>query len=361
MIDKTRLEMISRSSKDAVLNETVQHLSRVGTDLQTIVMKMRMIPLETVFNRFPRMVRDLAKTLEKKVDFVVLGAETELDRILVEDLADPLVHLLRNSLDHGLETPGERTKLGKNEVGKVQLFAYQAGNHVYIEIEDDGHGIDRDRVLQKAISQGLVPESKASDLTDVQVFDLLFESGFSTAQAVTDISGRGVGLDAAKNIIVGLGGDLYVESTLGKGSKFTIQLPLTLSIMDAMLVKVGEETYAIPLNSILQIERLSEKAVQNVHGKPMVPYRDRVIPLVDLRRKLGIEEPYPDNKNLLLAVMNKGEKWFGVRIDSVLGQQEIVLKSLGKYLQGTVDVVSGSTILGDGEVALILDPNAITR
>lgn len=361
VIDKTRLEMISRSSKDTVLNETVQHLSRVGTDLQAIVMKMRMIPLETVFNRFPRMVRDLAKNLDKKVNFVVLGAETELDRILVEDLADPLVHILRNSLDHGLEKPQERSKLGKDEVGKVQLFAYQAGNHVYIEIEDDGRGIDRAKVLQKAISQGMLSQAKANDLTDTQVFDLLFASGFSTAQTVTDISGRGVGLDAAKNTIVGLGGNVFVESTLGKGTKFTIELPLTLSIMDAMLIKVAQETYAIPLNSILQIERLPMDVIQSVHGKPMVPYRSRVIPLIDLRHKLAIAEGYPTSEQLLVAIVNKGDKWYAARIDSVLGQQEIVLKSLGKYLQGAVDVVSGSTILGDGQVALILDPNSITR
>lgn len=359
VIDKTRLEMISRQSTDSILGETVQHLSRVGTDLQGIVMKIRMVAIESVFNRFPRMVRDLAKTLGKQVDFTIFGEETELDRTIIEDIGDPLVHILRNSVDHGLEMPEERRKAGKNEAGKVRMAAYQAGNHVFIEIEDDGRGIDPKRILQKAIQQGLIQTSQANGLTDSQIFKFLFESGFSTAETVTDISGRGVGLDAAKSKILGLGGDLMVESEMGRGTKFTVQLPLTLSIMDAMLVQVGAETFAIPLNSIVKIERVNKSAILHVQGKPVMEYEDRVVPLLYTRERFSISGAKVDRAAEYVVVMKKGDKLVALVIDRVVGRQEIVLKSLGKYLEGSVSGISGATILGDGQVSMIVDPNAL--
>ncbi len=360
VIDKTRVELLAKQIDVPELSDTVQHLSRVGTDLQGIVMKMRMVSVATVFNRFPRMVRDLAKTLDKKVEFAVSGAETELDRTLVEEIADPLVHILRNALDHGMEHPAERVQAGKAETGTIHLTAYQAGNHVFIEVQDDGQGIDRTKVLTKAASNGLIDPLKADSMSDEQVFGLLFETGFSTAETVTDVSGRGVGLDAARAKIRELGGDILVESRLGQGSKFVLQLPLTLSIIEAMLIRIGKEPVAVPLNSVLQIEQMLPERVAFVQGKPTLDFRGRIIPLLDLRARFAVpgDDTKPSGK--LVAVFNKGDKLVGGVIDEVIGQREIVVKTLGKHF-GEIPGIAGATILGDGQVALILDPNALFR
>lgn len=360
VIDKTRLEQIAREINNTELIETVEHMSRVSTDLQSIVMTIRMVPVETVFNRFPRMVRDLAKELNKKVDFEILGAETELDRTVIDEIGDPLVHMLRNALDHGLETPEERIQAGKNEVGKLQLIAYHSGNHVFIEISEDGRGINRSKILQKAIERGLVDAARAESMTNEQVFDLLFRSGFSTAEKISDVSGRGVGLDVVKSKIESLGGRVIVNSVLGEGTKFIIQLPLTLSIIQAMLVQISEEKYAIPLTSIIETASLKQSEIKSVHGQTVMDFRGRVVPLVYLEEIFSIprEEPkQSDEENVV--IVRKGDKLAALVVDFFIGQQEVVLKSLGKYLSGGIFGISGSTILGDGQVALILDCNAL--
>ncbi|QSO51708.1 chemotaxis protein CheA [Alicyclobacillus curvatus] len=371
VIDKTRLESIAQKRADSELADTVSHLSRVGSELQDVVLKIRMVPLETVFNRFPRMVRDLAKSLEKQVTFEVSGDDTELDRTLADEIGDPLVHLIRNALDHGLESPAERIQAGKSETGQIRLMAYQARNKVYIEISDDGHGIDRQRVVQKAIRNGQLSESQAAALRDEQVYDLLFQSGFSTAEKISDISGRGVGLDVVKNKIQSLGGDVHVESTLGSGSRFIIELPLTLSIMHAMLVGIGEETYAVPLGDIAHVVRMNESEIQRVRDMDMVLFMGNLIPVVRLPALLGAGHGADSHTEAQrnrgrglgspMLVVRKGDRLLALEVEEFIGQQEIVIKSLGTYFKTLPNGVAGATILGDGRVALILDAHAWLR
>lgn len=360
VIDRTRLEQIARDLGNQSLYETVEHMSRISTDLQNIVMTIRMVPVETVFNRFPRMVRDLARDLNKKVNFVIRGQETELDRTVIDEIGDPLVHLLRNSLDHGLEKPDARMQNGKDETGLVELVAFHSGNHVFIEITDDGNGINRQGVLKKALEKGIVDQFTAENLTDQQVYDLLFHSGFSTAEVISDVSGRGVGLDVVKTKIESLGGRVLVQSTPGKGTKFSIQLPLTLSIIQAMLVQIADEKYAIPLSSIIETAIINKADIKKVHKQAVIDFRGRVVPLLSLEDIFSI--PRPDLQELdeqNVVIVRKGDKMAALVVDSFIGQQEVVLKSLGKYLTGGVFAISGATILGDGQVALIMDCNAL--
>ncbi|GFR37709.1 chemotaxis protein CheA [Insulibacter thermoxylanivorax] len=362
LIDRVRLEQLASEIGRHELTETVEHMARVSSDLQSIVLKLRMMPVETVFNRFPRMIRDLAKTLNKKVDLIITGSETELDRTVVDEIGDPLVHLLRNAVDHGLEGPEDRIKAGKPETGTVHLRAYQSGNHVFIEIEDDGRGIDREKVLSKAIQNGVVKSEDAERLSDREVYQLLFASGFSTAEVISDISGRGVGLDVVKTKITSLGGDVTVDSTLGVGTKFTVQLPLTLSIITAMLIRLGEEKYAIPISSVVETALVNDEDIRYVHGMRMIQFRDNVIPLIDLASVLEVpgHEEKQQSQELNVVIVHKGDKLVALITDEFIGQQEIVLKTLGGYLN-QVFAVSGATILGDGQVALILDTNALIR
>ncbi|SEB47183.1 chemotaxis protein CheA [Paenibacillus sp. GP183] len=361
LIDRVRLEQLASEVKRNDLTETVEHMSRVSSDLQNIVLKLRMVPVDSVFNRFPRMIRDLAKSLDKKVDLVISGADTELDRTVIDEIGDPLVHLLRNSIDHGVESIQERQAAGKKETGTIQLRAFHSGNHVFIEIEDDGKGINRDIVLKKAIKNGLVSQEQASKLDDAEVYQLLFESGFSTADKISDISGRGVGLDVVKTKIHTLGGHVQVESKLGLGSKFSVQLPLTLSIISAMLVRLGREKYAIPLSSIVETSAIPQSQIRHIQGNPMIDYRKSIIPLVSLSQLFGV----PNNNDLAeeeieIVVVRKGDKQIALMVDEFIGQQEIVLKALGNYLTGLF-AISGATILGDGQVALIIDTNALIK
>lgn len=362
LIDRVRLEQLASEIKRTDLQETVEHMSRVSSDLQNIVLKLRMVPIENVFNRFPRMVRDVAKSLDKKVELIITGAETELDRTVIDEIGDPLVHLLRNSVDHGVEPQADRIASGKPETGHVWIRAYHSGNHVFIEIEDDGRGIDRTKVLDKAIDRGLVTPDQAGKMSDEEVYMLLFESGFSTADKISDISGRGVGLDVVKSKIESLGGVVSVESTLGKGTKFTIQLPLTLSIISAMLVRVGNEKYAIPLSSIVETASIKRDSILNIHGSNMVDYRQHVIPISDLAEVFETPrtENGTDGDECEIVIIRKGEKMAALIIDEFIGQQEIVLKSLGNYLTNLF-AISGATILGDGQVALIIDTNALIK
>ncbi|MEH7251013.1 chemotaxis protein CheA [Neobacillus niacini] len=362
IIDRGRLEQIAKKTQLNELTETVEHMTRISTNLQGLILNMRMVPVEQVFNRFPRMVRDLAKELNKKIQLIIEGAETELDRTVIDEIGDPLVHLLRNALDHGLESTEERVASGKPEEGKIILKAYHSGNHVFIEVVDDGKGINRDKVLNKAIERGVVTLEESQTLADSQIYSLLFSSGFSTADKISDISGRGVGLDVVKTKIESLGGVISVDSTLGQGSIFRIQLPLTLSIIYAMLVKVVNETYAIPFNSIVEITNVSNDVVSTLHGQKVIQFRGQVVPLVYLQEAFHVPtaETDIDNQELFIVIVRKGDKTVGLVVDSVLEQQEVVLKSLGGFLTNLY-AISGATILGNGEVALIIDSNQFIK
>lgn len=361
VIDRGRLEQLARELNHPTLLETVEHMSRISSDLQNLVLTMRMVPVENVFNRFPRMVRDLSRELGKRVELVIEGAETELDRTVVDEIGDPLVHLLRNAIDHGLEPVEERRQAGKPETGQVKLSAYHSGNHVIIEVSDDGRGINRDKVLRKALERGLITQREAEGLTDEQVYNLLFMSGFSTTETVTDISGRGVGLDVVRSKIESLGGTVSVQSEPGVGTTFQIQLPLTLSILDALLVQVEAEKYAIPLSSVLEAAIYKPEAVHTARGQPVVDFRGRLVPLVFLKDVFAVPDAGgPKPTDVQVVIVRKGEKMAGLVVDRLIGQQEIVLKSLGKYLPH-VFAISGATILGDGQVALILDCNALVK
>lgn len=361
LIDRVRLEVLATEIRRPDLTETVEHMARISSDLQNIVLKLRMVPVESVFNRFPRMVRDLARSLDKKIELVITGAETELDRTVIDEIGDPLVHLLRNSLDHGIEPPAERLKSGKPETGTVHLRAFHSGNHVFIEIEDDGRGIDRGKVLNRALKAGIVSPDKADGLSDEEVYQFLFAPGFSTAEQVSDISGRGVGLDVVKSKIESLGGSVRVQSAPGSGTTFSVQLPLTLSIIGAMLIRAGTEKYAIPLSSIVETSILERANIRNVHGRDMMDFRGGLIPLLDLADVLDCpREENGRREEAEVVIVHKGDKMAALIVDELLGQQEIVLKSLGHYLTGLF-AISGATILGDGQVALILDTNALIK
>ncbi|MED3624024.1 chemotaxis protein CheA [Neobacillus thermocopriae] len=358
IIDRGRLEQIARRTQMQDLIETVEHITRISSDLQGLVLNMRMVPVEQVFNRFPRMVRDLAKELNKKVQLVVEGAETELDRTVIDEIGDPLVHLLRNAIDHGLESIEERIANHKPEEGRILLKAYHSGNHVFIEVVDDGRGINRDKVLNKAIERGVITEEESYSLSDQQVYSLIFSSGFSTADKISDISGRGVGLDVVKTKIESLGGSITIDSTPGQGSAFRIQLPLSLSIIYSMLIKVAEETYAIPFNSIVEITTDADNEVYTLHGQKVIQFRGQVVPLIDLKEVFQVPqvESPKGNQPLYIVIVKKGDHTIGLVTDIVLGQQEIVLKPLGRFLHN-LPGISGATILGNGEVALIIDTN----
>lgn len=361
LIDRVRLEQLASEVKRNDLTETVEHMSRVSSDLQNIVLKLRMVPVDSVFNRFPRMIRDLAKSLDKKVDLVITGADTELDRTVIDEIGDPLVHLLRNAVDHGIESISERVSVGKPEQGTIQLRAFHSGNHVFIEIEEDGKGIYRDKVLKTALKNGLLTAEQAAKLTDHEVYNLLFASGFSTAEKISDISGRGVGLDVVKTKIQMLGGHVQVDSKPGFGSKFSVQLPLTLSIISAMLVRLGSEKYAIPLSSIVETSAIQKSQIRSIQGTKMIDYRKTVIPLLSLSTLFQVPDFNEDlEEETEIVVVRKGDKQVALMVDEFIGQQEIVLKTLGKYLTG-IFAISGATILGDGQVALIIDPNALIK
>ncbi|CAH0346170.1 chemotaxis protein CheA [Bacillus sp. CECT 9360] len=360
VIDRGRLEQISGELNNQELDETVERMSRITGDLQNIILNMRMVPVETVFNRFPKMVRTLARDLNKKINLEIIGAETELDRTVIDEIGDPLVHLLRNALDHGVETPEVRLASGKNEEGTVVLKAYHSGNNVFIEITDDGAGIKRDNVLKKALSNGIISEQTAATLTDKQVYELIFASGFSTAATISDISGRGVGLDVVKNTIESLGGTVSIDSTEGNGSVFLIQLPLTLSIISVMLVEIQKEKFAVPLSSIIETAIIRKEEIMNGHDQQVIDFRGNVLPLIFLKDIFEVPVVEEDDEFFSVIIVRKGDKMAGLVVDSFIGQQEIVLKSLGNYLNSAF-AISGATILGDGQVALIVDCNALIK
>ncbi len=355
--------LVSASSQEQVgahnsFDEQIEYLESVTTNLHESVMKVRMVPIESVVNKFPRMIRDLSKKLGKKMELYMTGEDTELDRTVVDEIGDPLMHLLRNSADHGLESAEIRAERGKPAVGSIFLDAYQEGNNVVIEVRDDGNGIDVEAVKNKAIERGAITPEQAANMTDKEVIGLLFLPSFSTAKQVTDVSGRGVGLDVVKSKIESLSGEVEVKSVLGEGSTWIIRLPLTLAIVQALMVVVGNEKYAIPLGMIQTLEDIPPTDVKLVQNKEVINLRGTVIPLIYLNEVLDVESKKAEDESLIVVIVKKGDQLAGLVIDELIGQQEIVIKSLGKYIR-QCKFISGATILGDGEIALILDANAL--
>ncbi|HEX3033455.1 MAG TPA: chemotaxis protein CheA [Bacillota bacterium] len=355
VINKTRLAQIGKYSENHDLSETVEQMDRVFVDLQNLVMKVRMVPIEQVFNRFPRMVRDLAKDLGKDIELIIEGEETELDRTVIDEIGDPLVHLLRNSVDHGIESPEERENAGKARVATVKLSARHEGNNVIIEVTDNGRGIDPARIRAKALEKGLLTPKEAEQMDDNAAINLIFAPGFSTAEKVSDVSGRGVGLDAVRSKIEALSGECRLFSTAGEGTVFRIQLPLTLAIIQALLVRVGEETYATPLSFIDETTSIFSKDIKQIQEQDSMLLRGHVLPLVRLDSAVGLPaRVWEPDEELMVVVVRRAGKTLGLLVDELVGQQEVVIKALGE-LVGGLPGIGGATILGDGTVALILD------
>ncbi len=344
--------------KSSNFTEQIEYLERVTTNLHESVMKVRMMPIESVISKFPRMVRDLSKKLDKKMELYITGEDTELDRTVIDEIGDPIMHMIRNSADHGLEPTDVRIERGKPEVGTIALNAFQEGNNVVIEVKDDGNGIDTERVKAKAVEKGAITQEQADSMTEKEAVDLLFRPSFSTAEKITDVSGRGLGLDVVKSKIEALGGDVEVKTVYGQGSTFSIRLPLTLAIIQALMVKLGEEKYAISLGSIETIEDIAISEIKYVHAKEVIHLRGSVIPLIRLRELLDVPGEPEESDTIVVVIVRKGDKLAGLVVDSLIGQMEIVIKSLGKYISIN-KMISGATILGDGSVALIIDANTL--
>ena len=365
IIIKTRLEDLDTKNNNTNeqgsknnMNEAIEYLERITTSLHDAVMKVRMVPVERTFNRFPRLVRDLSRELGKNIKLFMSGEETEVDRTVIDEIGDPLIHLIRNSLDHGIESPAEREKAGKEETGFVALRAYPDGNTVVIEVEDDGKGINPEVIKRKAIEKKLITKEESEIMTDKELINLLFKAGFSTVDKVTDLSGRGVGLDVVKSKIEAINGTVEVISNLGQGSKFVIRLPLTLAIIQALMVNLNQEKFAIPLNNIKEITTIETNKITMVQDQEVVLYRNKTLPIIRMKQVLDIEHEHEELSELIVVIVKKGDVEAGLVVDSLIGQQEIVIKSLGKYLTG-IKAIAGATILGNGSVALIVDPNQL--
>lgn len=366
VITRTRLVQIGLDLKDQHrmdslvnnLNETNVYLGRLMNDLQESVMRLRMVPIGTVFSRFPRLVRDLARKTGKEIDLALKGEDTELDKTVVEVIGDPLMHLIRNSVDHGIETPEDRRAAGKPEGGTITLDAYHEGNHIAILVSDDGKGLPLHKIRQKAIERGLI--SDREELSERDIANLIFLPGFSTADKVTDISGRGVGMDVVKRALNNLGGMIDINTRQGQGTTFTIRLPLTLAIIQALLVEVGTEIYAVPLSSVLETLLVDRKEIKTVGGLPMVQLRGNTLPLISLQEKFDLPAPETPSEEVFVVVVGLGDKALGLIVDGLRGQQEIVIKSLGDFLNN-LPGIAGATILGDGKVTLILDIGSLIQ
>jgi len=358
VINKTRLEQIGLTHRITDLLEAIEQMGRLTTDLQNLVMKVRMVPIKQVFNRFPRMVRDLARELNKEVQFIVEGQDTELDRTVIDEIGDPLVHLIRNAIDHGIEQPDERIKVGKEKTAFLRLAARHDGNNVIIMVEDDGRGIDIEKIRRKAIEKGFLTEKEGEYTDESEILKVIFRPGFSTAEVVTDLSGRGVGMDVVKSKIESLNGNISIETKKNAGTKVIISLPLTLAIIQALLVSVGGEQYAIPLSSIDETTFILPEQIKTVKNQEVMVLRGTVLPLLRLDRLLDIPPDNTGNGELFVVVVRKGERRVGLVVDQLVGQQEIVIKSLGQLLTG-IRGIAGATILGNGQVSLILDVNSL--
>lgn len=353
VINKVRLEQIGQTHRLADLTETLEQMDRVTTDLQNIVMKVRMVPVSSVFNRFPRMVRDIAKELNKEINLTIEGEETELDRTVIDEIGDPIMHLLRNSCDHGVEEPDVRESKGKPRAGEVGLIARHEGNNVVIMVTDDGAGIDAAKIRAKAVEKGMISQEEADKMDDADAVRLVFLPGFSTADHISDISGRGVGMDVVRSKIEALSGHVDVETKIDEGSVFKIKLPLTLAIIQAMLVKVQEEMYAIPLGSIDSTINIQESEIKTVQNKEVIVLRGEIIPIIRMEKMLQVPH-VKDSDETFVVVVHTGDAKAGIVVDNLIGQQEIVIKTLGSLFTG-LKMFSGATVLGDGRVALILD------
>ncbi|HAB7576692.1 TPA_asm: chemotaxis protein CheA [Listeria monocytogenes] len=354
VIERARIDEIAEKTNNKELMEHLGRFSSISKEIQNGLLNMRMVPVDSVFNRFPKMVRTLAKELGKKIDLVIEGADTEVDKIVIDEIGDPLVHLIRNSVDHGAETVEVRRENGKNETATINLKAFHSGNNVVIEIADDGAGINKRKVLEKAIAKNVVTRAESTKMTDAEIFDLLFDSGFSTADQVSDLSGRGVGLDVVRNTILKIGGKISVESSENAGSTFRIEIPLTLSIIQSMLVATSERRYAVPLANVAEAITINPADIQHVHGKDLINYRETIIEVLDLGECFH-ETALTDTDELLLLVVKNAKRTFGLIIKDIIGQREIVLKTLGGFFSESQIAFSGATILGDGRVVLILN------
>ncbi|AJQ58390.1 chemotaxis protein CheA [Bacillus thuringiensis] len=364
VIERGRIDELAQTIQNKELIEHLNRLGDISKDIQNVLLNMRMVPIETVFNRFPRMVRMLAKDLGKKIDLQITGEDTEVDKIVIDEIGDPLVHLIRNAIDHGVETVEKRRDAGKNETGTIKLEAFHSGNHVVIQITDDGNGINKGKVLEKAIKNGVVTEADANRLTDREVFDLIFQPGFSTAEVVSDLSGRGVGLDVVKHTIHSLGGHLIIDSEEGKGSTFRIELPLTLSIIQSMLVQTNDKRYALPLGNIVEAIRIKKEDIQSLQGKDVLNYRNQIIEVKHLSTVFGektVDEAFAsyDGQMVPVLIVRNTHRSYGLIVNTIIGQREIVLKSLGDFFAESSNYFSGATILGDGRVVLILNPEGL--
>ncbi|TDY65073.1 two-component system chemotaxis sensor kinase CheA [Aminivibrio pyruvatiphilus] len=355
VIGRARIERLVQEAHLREFDEPLSQLGRISGDIQELVTKLRMVPVSFIFERFPRLVRDLSKTLGKEIELVMEGQETELDRTVIDEIGDPMVHIIRNSIDHGIEIPAERKKAGKPEKGLIKISAYQEGSGVIIEVTDDGKGIDASKVRAKALANGTITEEESAAMSDEEVVNLIFLPGFSMAEKVTDVSGRGVGMDAVKTKVESLGGQFDVSTEVGVGTRVFVRLPLTLAIVLALLIKVGDETYALPLENVEETILVKKENVKTVHGTPATLLRGDVLTLCNLAEMLGTSrngeeagDEYP------VVVVKTGKTRIGFIVDELIGQQDIVIKSLGRFLS-KIRGIAGATILGDGNVALILD------
>lgn len=354
VINKSRLEQILKQANYSLLKETVMQIDKTASDLQSVVMSTRMVSIEQVFNRFPRMVRDLAKELGKQVELAMFGEETELDRKVIDEIGDPLVHLVRNSIDHGIESPEERTRMGKSPYGTLELHARQDGNSIFIIVKDDGRGLQVDEIKRKALEKGLYSQPELDSMDDASLINLIFSPGFSTASKITDISGRGVGLDVVKAKINALNGTILVENLPQQGTAFTIKLPLTLAIIQALLVRVTDEIYAIPLANINETTVIHYNQIKNLQNEEVILLRGNILPLVRLAQVLRVPGPSDNSDRLYVVVVKRDHHHIGLVVDELMGLHEIVISSLGRLLNG-IPGLSGAAILGDGRVSLILD------
>ena len=358
VIGKARIERLAQESRLREFDEPLSQLSRISSDIQELVTKFRMVPVSFIFERFPRLVRDLSKSLKKEVALVLEGQETELDRTVIDEIGEPMVHLIRNCLDHGIELPEERVKAGKPEKGTITISAYQEGSGVIIQVSDDGHGIDVSKIKAKALRKGIITEEQAETMSEEELLQIILLPGFSLAEKVTDLSGRGVGMDAVKTKVESLGGQFEVNTKLGEGTSVFVRLPLTLAIVVALLIKVGDEIYAIPLESVEETILVKRENVKTVHGTPATLLRGDVLALSDLAAILGTTTQGRDEVEYPVVVVKAGKNKIGFIVDELIGQQEIVIKSLGKFLS-KIKGIAGATILGDGNVALFLDVSSL--
>jgi two-component system chemotaxis sensor kinase CheA len=368
VIDRTRLAEVGNGLKARLGNEELLetleevslHIGRITSDLQEEIMKARMFPIDQVFNRFPRMVRDLARKAGKEIDFIIEGRETELDRTVIEEIGDPLIHLLRNAIDHGIEEPAARLKAGKPRHGTVRLRAFHQENQIVITVEDDGAGMDPEKIKARAVARGLISREAAARLGPREALDLIFLPGLSTSDKVTDVSGRGVGMDIVRNHLEKINGTIDIRTTPGRGTCFTIKLPLTLAINRSLLVQAGGRVYAFPLANVVEIISITPADIQYVHRQQVVVVRGRVLPLIYLGQALGVAGAVPAGENYAVVIVGLAEKQIGFIVDNLIGEQEIVIKSLGNFI-GKIPGIAGATIMGDGSVALILDVRSLVN